>query len=118
MTAKAPILVQRLADQRLYHVALDRYITVAALRAWQAAGMSFVVRDAQTGDNVTSSVMRLLKAARKRDANQLAKSIVDIALRTSIRLTTNVYSSLPVPTLRCPSSPIGRRSTPSTSPKR
>jgi polyhydroxyalkanoate synthesis regulator protein len=59
MTAKAPILVQRLADQRLYHVALDRYITVAAPRAWQAAGMSFVVRDAQTGDNVTSSVMRL-----------------------------------------------------------
>ena len=49
----APILVKRYARARLYDTFHRRYVTVALLRDWQGCGISFVVLDTETGDDVT-----------------------------------------------------------------
>jgi polyhydroxyalkanoate synthesis regulator protein len=53
VVADAPILVKRYAHARLYDTFHRRYITVALLRDWQRCGISFVVLDTETGDDVT-----------------------------------------------------------------
>jgi len=48
-----PILVKRYARSRLCDTVAARYLTVAALRRWQEAGIAFVVGDAETGEDIT-----------------------------------------------------------------
>ena len=58
MTARTtPVIVKRYGDKRLYDVGLGRYVTVDELLAWQAMSQTFVVRDAQTGEDVTAAVL-------------------------------------------------------------
>jgi polyhydroxyalkanoate synthesis regulator protein len=49
----APILVKRYGRSRLYDTVAARYVSVDDLRAWAADGTRFVVRDTETGDDVT-----------------------------------------------------------------
>jgi polyhydroxyalkanoate synthesis regulator protein len=48
-----PILVKRYAQSRLYDTASGRYVTIRDLRDWQTRRVSFVVRDAETDDDIT-----------------------------------------------------------------
>jgi polyhydroxyalkanoate synthesis regulator protein len=52
-----PMLVKRYARSRLYDTAALRYVTVGDLRDWLARGMPFVVRDRETGDDITTVLL-------------------------------------------------------------
>ena len=48
-----PKLVKRYARSRLYDTEALRYVTVADLMLWVSKGISFVVIDAETGEDIT-----------------------------------------------------------------
>jgi polyhydroxyalkanoate synthesis regulator protein len=48
-----PTLVKRYARSRLYDTARRCYVSVQQLRDWTAAGVAFVVLDAETGVDIT-----------------------------------------------------------------
>jgi polyhydroxyalkanoate synthesis regulator protein len=48
-----PILIKRYARSRLYDVTKARYVSIEELRQWQRKGVSFIVRDVETGADVT-----------------------------------------------------------------
>ena len=52
MTDAQPILVKCYGGSRLYDTTAARYVTVRELRNWQAKGVLFEVRDAQTGADI------------------------------------------------------------------
>jgi polyhydroxyalkanoate synthesis regulator protein len=47
------ILIKRYAGSRLYDPAKGRYVSVEELRRWRRQGVSFIVRDVETGADVT-----------------------------------------------------------------
>jgi polyhydroxyalkanoate synthesis regulator protein len=49
----APILIKRYARSRLYDATRGRYVSVEELRQWRKEGVRFIVRDAETGTDVT-----------------------------------------------------------------
>jgi polyhydroxyalkanoate synthesis regulator protein len=51
------VLIERDAGQRLYDRDLRRYITVDDLHAWQLMSVPFIVRDAESGEDVTAAIM-------------------------------------------------------------
>jgi polyhydroxyalkanoate synthesis regulator protein len=51
--APAPVLIKRYARSRLYDAARGRYVTLAELRRWRRKRVAFVVKDAETGEDVT-----------------------------------------------------------------
>jgi polyhydroxyalkanoate synthesis regulator protein len=51
--ATAPILIKRYARSRLYDTTKARYVTVEELRQWRDDGVAFVVKDVETGEDVT-----------------------------------------------------------------
>jgi hypothetical protein len=51
------VLVERDAGQRLYDRDLRRYITVDDLYAWQLMSVPFIVRDAESGEDITATIM-------------------------------------------------------------
>jgi polyhydroxyalkanoate synthesis regulator protein len=51
------VLIERDAGQRLYDRDLRRYITVDDLYAWQLMSVPFIVRDAESGEDVTAAIM-------------------------------------------------------------
>ena len=53
----ALILIKRYAGERLYDVDLRRYVMVDELYAWQLMAVSFIVRDATSGEDVTAAVL-------------------------------------------------------------
>jgi polyhydroxyalkanoate synthesis regulator protein len=53
LAKKPPVLVKRYARDRLYDTAVGRYLTIADLRKWTGRAISFVVRDAETGEDIT-----------------------------------------------------------------
>ena len=53
----ASILIKRYAGERLYDVDLRRYVMVDDLYAWQLMAVSFIVRDATSGEDVTAAVL-------------------------------------------------------------
>ena len=48
-----PILVRRYARSRLYDTVASRYVTVEDLHQWLKDGVSFEVRDGDTGQDIT-----------------------------------------------------------------
>jgi polyhydroxyalkanoate synthesis repressor PhaR len=52
-----PIIVKRYAGSRLYDTARACYVTVEDLRRWQSAGVPFVVRDADSGEDLTRAIL-------------------------------------------------------------
>jgi polyhydroxyalkanoate synthesis regulator protein len=53
LAGESPILVKRYSRDRLYDTAAGRYLTIADLRKWAARAISFVVFDAETGEDIT-----------------------------------------------------------------
>jgi polyhydroxyalkanoate synthesis regulator protein len=51
--ATGPILIKRYARSRLYDTTRGRYVTVEELRQWQREGVALIVRDVETGADVT-----------------------------------------------------------------
>jgi polyhydroxyalkanoate synthesis regulator protein len=47
------ILIKRYARERLYDPANRRYVSLEELRDWATKGMTFVVKDMETGADVT-----------------------------------------------------------------
>jgi len=52
-TVSEPILVKRYARLRLYDTSRSCYVTIADLRRWRSEGLAFVVREADSGDDIT-----------------------------------------------------------------
>jgi polyhydroxyalkanoate synthesis regulator protein len=58
MTARAtPVVVKRYRETRFYDAAAARYLTIDDLLAWQATSLPFEVRDAQSSEDVTETVL-------------------------------------------------------------
>jgi polyhydroxyalkanoate synthesis regulator protein len=53
MRSTEPILVKRYAGSRLYDTAEARYVMLDDLRRWQARGIRFEVREAETGADIS-----------------------------------------------------------------
>ena len=47
------ILIKRYDRSRLYDTKRGRYVAISELRNWQRRGISFVVVDTETGDDIT-----------------------------------------------------------------
>ena len=54
---KAPIVVKKYANRRLYNTATSSYVTLEDLATMIKEGGDFVVYDAKTGDDITRSVL-------------------------------------------------------------
>jgi len=57
MRSTEPILVKRYAGSRLYDTAQARYVTLDDLRQWQALGIRFQVREAETGADISRALI-------------------------------------------------------------
>jgi polyhydroxyalkanoate synthesis repressor PhaR len=62
MTDKAsiiePTIIKRYANRRLYHPAAASYVTLGDLAGMVEDEEDFVVRDAQTGEDITVSILK------------------------------------------------------------
>jgi polyhydroxyalkanoate synthesis repressor PhaR len=56
-TAKAPVVVKKYANRRLYNTATSSYVTLEDLAKMIKDGGDFVVYDAKTGEDITRSVL-------------------------------------------------------------
>jgi len=54
---KAPIVIKKYANRRLYNTATSSYVTLDYLSHMVQEGQEFVVYDAKTGENITRSVL-------------------------------------------------------------
>ncbi|CAN1530118.1 PHA_reg_PhaR, polyhydroxyalkanoate synthesis repressor PhaR [Rhabdaerophilaceae bacterium] len=55
--SKAPTIIKKYANRRLYHTGTSCYVTLEDLALMVRAGEDFVVNDAKTGDDITRSVL-------------------------------------------------------------
>jgi len=55
--AKAPIIIKKYANRRLYNTAKSCYVTLENLSKMVREGQDFVVRDAKSGEDITRSVL-------------------------------------------------------------
>jgi polyhydroxyalkanoate synthesis regulator protein len=56
-TVSEPILVKRYGTSRLYDTTRARYVTIDELRRWRAEGAILVVREAETGKDITRAIL-------------------------------------------------------------
>jgi polyhydroxyalkanoate synthesis repressor PhaR len=54
---KAPTVIKKYANRRLYHMGTSTYVTLEDLAAMVRAGEDFVVTDAKTGEDITRGVL-------------------------------------------------------------
>ena len=54
---KAPTVIKKYANRRLYHMGTSTYVTLEDLAAMVRQGEDFVVTDAKSGDDITRSVL-------------------------------------------------------------
>ena len=54
---KAPIVIKKYANRRLYNTATSSYVTLDYLREMVKEGDNFIVFDAKTGEDITRSVL-------------------------------------------------------------
>jgi polyhydroxyalkanoate synthesis repressor PhaR len=54
---KAPVVIKKYANRRLYNTATSSYVTLDYLREMVKQGDNFVVFDAKTGEDITRSVL-------------------------------------------------------------
>jgi len=48
-----PILIKMYAGSRLYDTTKARYVTADELRRWRERGIAFMVKEAETGEDVS-----------------------------------------------------------------
>jgi polyhydroxyalkanoate synthesis repressor PhaR len=58
MNLGEPVTIKRYAGRRLYHPGLGVYLTVDDLAAMVEDDEDFVVREAETGEDITRSVLK------------------------------------------------------------
>jgi polyhydroxyalkanoate synthesis repressor PhaR len=56
-SGKAPTVIKKYANRRLYHTGTSSYVTLEDLAALVRNGEDFVVYDAKSGDDITRSVL-------------------------------------------------------------
>ncbi len=56
-TDKAPTVIKKYANRRLYHTGTSTYVTLEDLAEMVRAGEDFVVYDAKSGEDITRSVL-------------------------------------------------------------
>ena len=56
-TDKAPTVIKKYANRRLYHTGTSTYVTLEDLAQMVRAGEDFLVHDARTGEDLTRSVL-------------------------------------------------------------
>jgi polyhydroxyalkanoate synthesis repressor PhaR len=56
-TEKAPTVIKKYANRRLYHMGTSTYVTLEDLATMVRAGEDFVVTDAKTGEDITRGVL-------------------------------------------------------------
>ena len=56
-TTRAPTIIKKYANRRLYHMGTSTYVTLEDLAKMVRAGEDFVVNDAKTGDDITRAVL-------------------------------------------------------------
>ena len=56
-TDKAPTVIKKYANRRLYHTGTSTYVTLEDLAQMVRAGDDFVVQDARSGEDLTRSVL-------------------------------------------------------------
>jgi len=54
---KAPTVIKKYANRRLYHMGTSTYVTLEDLAAMVRAGEDFVVTDAKSGEDITRAVL-------------------------------------------------------------
>jgi polyhydroxyalkanoate synthesis repressor PhaR len=54
---KAPHVIKKYANRRLYHTGTSAYVTLEDLAAMVKAGDDFIVNDAKSGEDITHSVL-------------------------------------------------------------
>ena len=54
---KAPTVIKKYANRRLYHMGTSTYVTLEDLAGMVRAGEDFVVTDAKSGDDITRAVL-------------------------------------------------------------
>lgn len=64
--AGTPLIVKRYAGQRLYDPAAGSYLTLDDLAQWVQDDEDFVVTEAETGEDITRSVLKQIIVERKR----------------------------------------------------
>jgi polyhydroxyalkanoate synthesis repressor PhaR len=64
--AGQPITIKRYAGRRLYHAAIGSYLTLDDLAAMVEDDEEFVVREAETGADITRSVLKQIIVERGR----------------------------------------------------
>jgi polyhydroxyalkanoate synthesis regulator protein len=64
--AEQPIAIKRYAGRRLYHAAIGCYLTLDDLAAMVEDDQEFVVREADTGADITRSVLKQIIVERGR----------------------------------------------------
>jgi polyhydroxyalkanoate synthesis repressor PhaR len=64
--AEQPITIKRYAGRRLYHTAIGRYLTLDDLAAMVEDDEEFVVREAETGADITRLVLKQIIVERGR----------------------------------------------------
>jgi polyhydroxyalkanoate synthesis repressor PhaR len=57
MTDKAPTIIKKYANRRLYHTGTSTYVTLEDLGTMVRGGEDFVVYDAKSGEDITRSVL-------------------------------------------------------------
>ena len=57
MAEKAPTVIKKYANRRLYHTGTSTYVTLEDLAGMVRGGEDFVVYDAKTGEEITRSVL-------------------------------------------------------------
>jgi polyhydroxyalkanoate synthesis regulator protein len=57
-----PVLIKRYAGRRLYDVDSTRYVTPDELAGMLRHGQRFIVRDAESGEDITSEIVDALNA--------------------------------------------------------
>jgi polyhydroxyalkanoate synthesis repressor PhaR len=91
-TDKAPTVIKKYANRRLYHTGTSTYVTLEDLAQMVRAGEDFLVHDARSGEDLTRSVLAQIIFEQE---NKEGQNLLPIAfLRQLIRFYGNSMQSL------------------------
>jgi polyhydroxyalkanoate synthesis repressor PhaR len=63
-TSPQPVPIKQYGGQRLYHAVAGRYMTLDDLAVMVEDGEDFVVREAKTGEDITSTILKQITRKR------------------------------------------------------
>jgi len=66
-SSEHPVTIKAYASQRLYNPGTARYVTLNDLAAMVDEDQDFIVRQAETGDDITRSILKQIIFRRRHD---------------------------------------------------